>query len=491
MLIGQAFPALIAVASIRVMSRNLDAIDLGVLSLVWLITGYTSSLDLGLARATTRRSAQLVALDDGPGLKSLITSAVVAEFLIGVALAMALSLLAGPLGEAILRSSSSSLSNVTGALRVTAIAIPATLCTSVFLGVLQAQGRFLEASIATSTAASLSFVIPALLSGRPDVVPVSVGAIVGVRWILTLSLAAATVRRMTRGRGEWQLSFGSLVPLLAFGSWVTVTTLIAPLLTFVDRFVVVGWAGIESLPTYSLPFDVVVKLSLVSAAVGTVLFPSIVSSWTRGEQDRTGRLLREATDNVGSILVLPVIVVVALAVPIIDIWLGPHYNPQAARVLALLGIGVFVNALAQLWFASLQAIGRPDVPALLHLIEVPVHVAILFLAVIMWGAAGAAIAWTLRVTLDAWLLRRAIVKRVLPEDRAILGSSARRQLLIVSLLGVASLVVESLAPVGWRWLARTLLLITAAAGVLFCSNAPVILVSLLKGRDGGRASQQI
>jgi O-antigen/teichoic acid export membrane protein len=69
-------------------------------------------------------------------------------------------------------------------------------------------------------------------------------------------------------------------------------------------------------------------------------------------------------------------------------------------VLQLLAIGVFANGLAQMPYALIQAAGRPDVTAKLHLIEAAIYLPFLAAFIAVGGIEGAAVAWTLRVLAD-------------------------------------------------------------------------------------------
>jgi O-antigen/teichoic acid export membrane protein len=51
----------------------------------------------------------------------------------------------------------------------------------------------------------------------------------------------------------------------------------------------------------------------------------------------------------------------------------------------VLALGVLINSLAQTPFALLQGVGRPDLPAKFHLIELPVYVGIAWILVSQFG----------------------------------------------------------------------------------------------------------
>jgi len=85
-----------------------------------------------------------------------------------------------------------------------------------------------------------------------------------------------------------------------------------------------------------------------------------------------------------------------------------------------------------------QGVGKPDLTAKLHLIELPIYMAVLWWLTKAHGIEGAAIAWTARATVDAVVLL-VLAKRLLPV-RVPLGSP-------MILLAVAAFVTLGLAAV--------------------------------------------
>ena len=87
-----------------------------------------------------------------------------------------------------------------------------------------------------------------------------------------------------------------------------------------------------------------------------------------------------------------------------SIWLGNSFAEQSATILQVLAIGVFMNAIAWLPFTLIQSLGRPDVTAKIHLIELPFYLIMLFLFIKSYGALGASVAWTVRTSIDSLLM---------------------------------------------------------------------------------------
>jgi O-antigen/teichoic acid export membrane protein len=128
----------------------------------------------------------------------------------------------------------------------------------------------------------------------------------------------------------------------------------------------------------------------------------------------------------------PIIVsVIVLANDGLRVWVGPDFAQHSTRVLQLLAAGVFINCLAQAPFALVQGIGRPDLSAKLHLLELPGYLLALWYLSKRYGIDGAAFAWTARTLIDALVLF-VISKRFLPQ-----GSNAARDIAMLA----ASLVI--------------------------------------------------
>jgi O-antigen/teichoic acid export membrane protein len=99
-----------------------------------------------------------------------------------------------------------------------------------------------------------------------------------------------------------------------------------------------------------------------------------------------------------------VVVLSIFAPEVLRLWLGFRYADQSATALRILAIGVMINSLSHVPCGYLQASGRPDIPARFHILELAIYVPLTWFLVRRLGISGAALAWTIRVTLDGTLL---------------------------------------------------------------------------------------
>lgn len=170
-------------------------------------------------------------------------------------------------------------------------------------------------------------------------------------------------------------------------------------MVYLDRFVIGAVVSMSSVAYYATPHEVVTRLMVVPGGIVGVLFPTFA---TEMQKDR-GRVARLFSHGVMVILLLllpPTLLLVGFAEPLLNTWLGLEFAAQSAVVLQILAVGILVNSLAQVPFALLQSAGRPDLTAKLHLFELVPYILCLIWWTQIWGIWGAALAWSLRASVD-------------------------------------------------------------------------------------------
>jgi O-antigen/teichoic acid export membrane protein len=77
---------------------------------------------------------------------------------------------------------------------------------------------------------------------------------------------------------------------------------------------------------------------------------------------------------------------------ILRLWLGPQFATNSTIVMQLVAMLFFVNAFAYIPYSSVQALGRPDLKALLDLIAIPLYLVCCWWLMHRMGINGAALA---------------------------------------------------------------------------------------------------
>jgi O-antigen/teichoic acid export membrane protein len=418
-LIGGVAPMLVAVFSIPFLIRELGKARFGVLALAWALVGYASVFDLGIGRALTQLVAKKLGADQQGDISSLAWTSLILMALLGVIGALAVILISPWLVGHTLKVPGALQAETLHSFYILAGTIPLVIVTAGLRGLLEAHQCFaltniLRVPIGVFTFLGPLFVLPFSHSLVPVLAILFLGRFAGCGCFLWASL-----RSVPSLRHGLKLNSSFVRPLLRFGSWMTVTNLVSPLMVTLDRFLIGGMLSIAAVTYYVTPFEVVTKVLLIPAALTAVVFPAFSTSSVH-DRDYTALLFGRSVKSISVVLFPIVLLITVFAQDGLKLWLGADFAQHSARVLQLIGVGVFINSLASVPFAFLQGVGRPDLTGKLNLLELPFYLLSVWGLTKLRGIEGTALAWTLRMTVDGaalFFLSAKIVPQAAPAVR--------------------------------------------------------------------------
>ena len=374
----------------------------GLLTLAWALVGYFGLFDLGLSRALTQLVSDAIAHKKSDAdIAELIKTCFGLMWLLGLLGGLVLWLSAPWMVTGPLRINSSLQQESILAFSLLAIAIPFVVNTSAMRGVLEALHLFKSASVIRMVLGVGTFVAPYLASGDNPSLVRAIMALIILRvivWVMHhLAVRRSGILRVPGHSFNWRW----MNPLMNFGGWMTVSNIIGPLMTYMDRFVIASILGVTSAAFYVAPYEVVTKMSVVPVAIAGVLFPLFAREWKRHPLKSAHRLNQGFLYTM--IALFPAcLILVYFAHEWLMLWLGNEFAKEAAAVVTWLVAGVLVNSVAQILFAKVQGAGRSDWTAKLHLLELLPYLGLLWIMLHYFGIAGAAFAWFIRALIDTF-----------------------------------------------------------------------------------------
>lgn len=439
-LVGQVVPGLVALIAVPRLLAGLGSDRFGVIGLAWATVGYFGMLDFGIGRAVTKVAAETLAAGDERRLRIATWTGWLTLLAIGTVTGLLGAAASGTIAGRLLHVPPSLVGETASAFRAIAFAVPAVVLTAGARGVLEAHSDFRLVSLVRVPVGILAFAAPLFLLGVTHNVGAHVAAIALSRALGAIALVVAALWRVPVLRRPTWGSREELVALFRFGSWITVSNVISPLMATVDRFVIGGMLSLAAVAHYVTPFELSSRLLILPAALATVVFPRFAAEGTSVSPE-SARLFRGAA-TVLVLSMLPAIVVGVLMAPeLLRGWAGIDAVAGAGALRWLLP-GMLLNALAHLPFAHLQARGRANVTARVHLIELPLYAAALPLLVNAFGVTGVAIAWAGRAALDFALLNRAAFANGAPGIATLAAGVSALMLAALALAQLPSLVAR-------------------------------------------------
>jgi O-antigen/teichoic acid export membrane protein len=416
-LAGLGLPLLAAMVSIPQLLKLVGGETFGLLSMAWSVTALSGLFDLGLGRAITRIVADMKGSEDWTATRSTIRSALGATWAIGALGGLLFLSLSGLDLAGLLKLQTTTPTQIGLAMLMLAPCVPCQATMATYRGVSEGLQEFRGVSVVRMLVGSASFLAPwAVARVRPDIVWLA-GALLLTRLCALAAFRWLALRHLNRHAAE--TASKDAVPLrrlLADGGWLSVSAIVSPLLVQGDRFLIASTLSAAAVSLYTVPFDLVTQLLVLVSAVATVAYPSFATARSVRPQQAQA-LFRHWLIRIAVGMALVCGIAAALLPRFMPWWIGPTLGPESITVAQWLCLGVWINAMGAMFLAWQHAHSHYRLTATLHLIEFPLHIIALLILLPRFGVAGAAMAWVLRVSLDALLLGAA--------SRSALHSAAR------------------------------------------------------------------
>lgn len=439
----------IAIVTVPIYVRHVGDARYGVISIMWVLLGYFGFLDLGLSRAAINALAKLRQAPQRERARVLLTT-IILNLGFGLVGAVIIFILGEYLLWHFISIPDALMPEVAKSFPWMAAVFPLALISGVGIGALESNERFLLANVMQILGTSASQIAPAIVAvvvgpSLTIVIPTAV-----VAQALSVAFVLAVVYRLEGPFSLRAFDRREARALLGYGGWISVSSIISPLLASFDQFLIGSIMGVAAVAHYSVPINLVIRTQVFPGALARTFFPRMSSSSSEDARALGSRALPSLGYGYAAVCAPAII----LSPTFFRFWIGPDFAVHAAPVAQILFFGAWINGLAFIAFTLLQSQGRPDLTGKLHLVEVLPFLAILWGLTTTFGINGAAIAWTLRCTVDALALfwaagmrRREVLSALRPA--VLLGGSGvaahftdgnwALSLLVASFAGAASM----------------------------------------------------
>lgn len=402
-LLGQLLPMAVAVVAIPPLIRVLGVPRFGVLSLAWIVIGYFSLFDLGMGRALTKLVADKLGAQQEHAIPGLVWTSLLLMALLGMAGGLVMLLVSPWLVYNALKVPADLQRETLHSFFLLACSLPLVTVTSGLRGILEALQRFRLITLIRMPMSIFSFAGPLLVVPFSRSLPWVMAVLILGRLAGCVAHLVACLLVLPALRYKIILQRSVLGPVFKFGGWMTVSNVVNPILVYADRFVIGVLVSVSMIAYYTVPFDMVIRLTVMPGALAGVLFPAFAMSFIH-DPARARLLLLRSVKYLFFAMFPITLVVVTLAPEGLRLWLGNSFAENGSPVLRWLAAGVLANSIAHVPFALVQGGGRPDLTAKLHLLELPLYLTAVWVLTKKMGIEGTAIACAARFLLDTALI---------------------------------------------------------------------------------------
>lgn len=414
---GVIIPAVIAVIATPVLLNNLGAQGFGIFSIQLAVLVLIGVNDFGVSRAVTLEAVARGGFESDAELKRvvwagthLIATVAMAVFIIGGLILMA-AMLALPmsLDERI------SWGLLLPASAISLITLPARAS-------LEVQERFAMANVIRIGGSSLLFAAPAIASFiDPTMTATSIAMLLSR---LALSAAAIAATHGLLARPNWSDFVQSIRELLTGraselhrklihrGGWLGAAGIASNLIGYVDRFALGILASATIIAHYVVAAELVTKMWLITGALTAAIMPRLAHYWQDEDAAKFKGIFLFLVGCMAAISLSAHMVFVFFGDQLMQLWLGDQYFPEMAEYLAILSVGIAVNAASLLNYLLLILSGREKVAANIQFVTLPLTILASLLAAYYSDATGVAWVFTARLTIDVFVIRMFVPKNL-------------------------------------------------------------------------------
>lgn len=402
-LAGFILPALAGILFIPLIIKSMGIEIFGVLSIIWMLIGYFTLFDLGISRALTFLLSRNIG-DGVPEENSYVYSTavpiVVITGVIGGGIFYAIS---GWLVERIFNVSSGNIESVKEAFYWTALAIPFAVWGTVIRSCLESYLEFKLINI-IKIPINIWFVV------GPYVAYLLGGSIcLGVIFLVIARVVMFLFYYMKlRCHVVFSYSFFEkkrLKEIFLFGGWMTISNIVSPIMVYFDRFLIGGYLSVELVGYYSAPYEVVTKMLVVAVAMSSVFFPNISNALAKRNRLEAESITKKFILIIAALVGIGTLTCIVGGQLGLSWWLGENFENKGYWVVFWISLGVFFNSIAQIPFCTIQAMGLSKVTATIHIVEIPIYLVLLLVAVIWFKSISmVAFVWFIRVMADCVIL---------------------------------------------------------------------------------------
>ena len=443
--VGRAWMVVMSVAFIPLYLDFLGVEAYGLIGIFFVLQTTFSLLDLGLGTTLNRELARRSASEgDGGAMRSLVRSLELVSWALAVVLAAALIVAAPVIASDWVKPQDLDPAAIERAIVMMGLALafrwPLALYTGGLMG-MQRHVALNQIIVVASTvqaggaALVLWWIAPTVEAFFTWQVIAAAGQAGVTMVVLWRALPSGGRARFDPAlmRGVWRFAAG-----------ITGTTMIAVLMTQLDKLILSRLISLETLGYYLLAWLFASGLIQITTPVTTALFPRLSQLVERGEDAELVRLYHRCAQAI-SVLVMPPAVVLALfGGEVIRLWTGSdEIAANTAPLLALLAAGTMLNCIMILPFVAQLAHGWTRLSMLYHLGAAIVLVPAVVVLARVHGAAGAAAVW---LALNAGYV---LIVIQLMHRRILAGEKRRWYLVDIAAPLVPALIVAGL----WRLVA--------------------------------------
>ncbi len=393
---GRGWEALMGLAFVPLYIRYLGMEAWGLVGFMAMMQAWLALLDMGLTPTINREMARFTAgAHSAQGIRDLLRSLEIIYGGIALGVVLLVWLAAPWVAQHWLAAQHLPAATVAQAIAIMGLVLAARMAEQVYRGAIQGLQHMVWLNGAQAALATLRW---AGAAGVLIWVDTSIGAFFLWQGLVSMAslliLARQTYRYLPRASRAARFDGQAVRAIRRFAGGMAAITLLALLLTQVDKLLLSKLVPLAEFGLYTLATTVATALLLLVVPLANAVLPRFTELVVRADASALIGTYHSASQWAAVLLIPPALVMAAFAEPLLWAWTGNReLAQQAAPLLALLALGTMCNGFMHVPYMAQLAHGWTGLAARVNVVAVAIIVPAILWAVPRYGAIGAAWVW--------------------------------------------------------------------------------------------------
>jgi O-antigen/teichoic acid export membrane protein len=423
-LLGLVLPLVVAALVIPSLLETLGTQRFGVLALAWGLVGYASAVDFGIGRAVTQTVSKIISTKNAKRERAVLRAGL--QITLGTGFIVFLIIIILALCGAGRWIGASEVPEIekTISIILLAFAIPLQSISATYRGINEAHLNFKKVSLLRVGLGVANFGAPYAISIFTIqmhwlVVSLVMSRALSLFFYRNFAIKLINKDDYLKSSHQKRLLILLRLRLIRFGGWITISSILNPIVNAADRFFLASLISAAAVTFYVIPFEMTTQSLVLVGAVSTVFFPHAARSANQGAKKLKKDFLK-IVFVLASVMSCVAISYLMFGNYIISIWLDQKLGFTSVEVLEVMCLGLAPYAVATLSTSFIHSQGLSKWTAIVNITMFVPSLLMLYFSIKHLGAFGAAITWVLRIFLEAvsfFLLSLHQIKNISTEEQ--------------------------------------------------------------------------
>jgi O-antigen/teichoic acid export membrane protein len=394
--LGQGWTAIMGLAFIPLYIKYLGVEAYGLVGLFALLQSWLSLLDMGMTPTLGREMARFTGgTHNSQTIRDLLRSIEVIAVFIALLIGFFIALSANWIASSWVKAEEISIEVIAQAFSIMGFVIALRFIEGIYRSSIVGLQRQVLFNVVNSVMATLrgagAVGVLALVSPTIEAFFIWQGAISVASLVI---LAAATYHTLPSGERSGRFSLPALRSIGLFAGGMLGITVLALLLTQVDKILLSKLLSLNEYGHYTLAATVAGALYILITPITQAWYPRMCELHARNEQSALAETYHQSAQMVSVIAGSAAIVLILFSESLLRLWTqDPELAVRTAPLLSLLALGNLLNGFMHMPYMTQLATGWTSLAVRINIIAVVLIIPAILWATPKFGAAGAAWVW--------------------------------------------------------------------------------------------------